>query len=110
MNSALHHLSKRKRVNKKLEVYPSPRFFIKWLDKLLILIAVIGPLMALPQLFLVYSAKDATGISALSWGSWAFMNIIWLAYGIVHKEKPIIVTYILWFLVNLLMAIAPFIY
>jgi uncharacterized protein with PQ loop repeat len=110
MRDSLEHISKRKRITKKLEEYPSKRFFIRLLDRLLLIIAIIGPIMALPQLIAVYSTQNATNISFLSWGSWALMNLFWLAYGIVHKEKPIIVAYILWFIVNTMMALAPILF
>lgn len=110
MHFDLHHLSKRKRLFKKFEKYPSDKKFIRFLDRLLIIIAVVGPIMAIPQLYQVYFYQNAAGISALSWFSWAAMNLIWLTYGFVHKEKPIIITYILWFIVNMMMAVAPFIF
>lgn len=110
MNSALHHISKRKRVLKKLEEYPSKRFWIRFLDRILIIIAVVGPLMSLPQLLEVYMNQNADNISFLSWSSWAFFNLIWLIYGIVHKERPIIITYTLWFIVNAMMAISVIIF
>ncbi|VVB80706.1 Uncharacterised protein [uncultured archaeon] len=110
MSESLHHISRRRRAMPKLESYPSKRLVIRLLDKLLIIIAIVGPLMALPQLIAVYGTHDADNISVISWSSWALMNLLWLAYGIVHKEKPIIITYILWFIVNGMMAIAPIIF
>lgn len=110
MNSALHHISKRKRFHQKLEEYPSKKFWIRLLDKFLIAIAVIGPLMAIPQLLDVYMNQNADNISFLSWASWSLFNLFWLAYGIVHREKPIIITYILWFIVNAMMALSALIF
>jgi uncharacterized protein with PQ loop repeat len=110
MSDSLHHISKRRRVTSKLEEYPSKRGIIRLLDRLLIIIAVVGPLMALPQLIAIYGSGNAENISSLSWGSWALMNLLWLAYGVVHKEKPIVITYALWFIVNTLMAISPWIF
>jgi len=110
MSSALHHISKRKRVVKKLEDYPSKRFWIRLLDRSLVAIAIIGPLMSLPQLLEVYMNKNADNIAFLSWASWAFFNLFWLAYGIAHKDKPIIITYILWLIVNTMMAVSVLIF
>lgn len=110
MSESLHHISRRRRSASRLEDYPSKRLIIRLLDKLLIIIAVVGPLMALPQLIAVYGTGDAHNISFISWGSWALMNLLWLAYGVVHKEKPIIITYSLWFIVNGLMALSPMIF
>ena len=110
MQLELHHLSKRKRIHKKFEEYPSKKFWIRFLDRLLVVIAVVGPLVSIPQLWAVYSTHDAANISFFSWGLWALFNLVWLTYGIVHKEKPIIITYILWFFVNSAMAVAALIF
>ncbi len=96
----LHHLSKRKRVTKKLESYPSPRFFIRLLDRLLIVIAAIAPLFSIPQIWKVFSTQSAGDLSLISWLTWTIGDIPWIIYGFVHKEKPIIIGYLLWFLMN----------
>lgn len=110
MQNALHHISKRKRVTKKLEEYPSKRFWIRLFDRLLLTIAVIGPLTALPQVWNVYANHAVTGLAFSSWSLWAFFNLFWILYGFIHKEKPIIITYILWFLMNASVAIGILLY
>lgn len=100
MNNALHHISKRKRVNRKLEEYPSKKFWVGFLDRFLLCIAVIGPLTAIPQVWKVYFYHEVIGLSLFSWSSWAFFNLFWMLYGFVHRDRPIIITYILWFLMN----------
>ena len=104
------HISKRKRITKRLEEYPSKKFWIRFLDKLLVVIAIVGPLTALPQVWNVYVKQVVTGLSFTSWSLWAFFNLFWLAYGLVHKDKPIIITYFLWFLVNASVAIGILLY
>ena len=96
-----HHIHKRKRVHQKLEKYPHKIKWIRFLDKFLICIAVIGPLIALPQILQIFISGDATGVSSLSWGLYALFNIPWLIYGVAHKYKPIIVAYLLSFVANL---------
>ncbi len=96
----LHHLSARRRVHQKLESYPSENPKIKFLDKLLLVIAVIGPLVTIPQIIEIFETQDASNLSPLTWGMYCVFNILWFIYGIVHKEKPIMITYALWFLVN----------
>jgi uncharacterized protein with PQ loop repeat len=110
MNTGLHHLSKRKRITKNLEAYPSPKFWIRLLDRLLIVIAVIGPLTAVTQVWNVYKYHEVAGLSLFSWSSWAFFNIFWMLYGFVHKDKPIVTTYILWFLMNASVAVGIIIF
>jgi uncharacterized protein with PQ loop repeat len=54
--------------------------------------------------------KNASGVSPLTWGSFAFFNVFWLLYGLVHKEKPIIVAYSLWLFVNSIVTIGALLY
>jgi len=110
MQNALHHISKRKRVSNKLDEYPSKRFWIRLLDRLLVIIAVIGPLMGISQLWDIFYLKDVAGLSLISWASWTFFNLFWILYGFIHKEKPIIITYLLWFLLNLSIVIGILLY
>jgi len=106
----IHHIHKRKRVHEKLKPYPHENTWINFLDRLLIVVAVIGPLMALPQIMQIYIFKNAAGVSALSWGLYTFFNIPWIIYGVVHRYKPITLGYILWFIVNLAVTIGALIY
>lgn len=110
MQNALHHISRRKRVTKKLEEYPSKKFLVRIFDRILLTVAIIGPLTALPQVWNVYANHAVAGLSITSWSLWAFFNIFWIMYGFVHKEKPIILTYILWFLMNSSVAIGILLY
>jgi MtN3 and saliva related transmembrane protein len=111
MRNGQHHIHWRKRSShKKLEKYPHPHKGIRFLDKFLMVIAIVGPLMTLPQIWKIYSSHDATGVSTLTWSLYFFLGIPWLIYGIVHKEKPIIVAHILWLMVNLFVAIGALIY
>jgi len=96
----LHHFNIRKRVHKNLEQYPSINPKIKLLDDILLVVAFIGPLVTIPQIIQIFETKDVAGFSPITWGLYCVFNILWLLYGIVHKEKPIIITYILWFIMN----------
>ena len=57
-------------------------------------------MMAIPQIWEIYVMHNTAGVSVLTWGMMATFNIPWLIYGIVHKAKPLIVAYSLWFIVN----------
>lgn len=134
-NAGILHLSKRKRITEKLtllnevegvgdktlkkikrtlfsglEAYPSEKFWIALLDKLLMIVAIVSPLMSLPQAYNLYSSQSAGSLSLLSWSSWALFNIPWIIYGFVHKQKPIITMYILWFLMNMSIVIGIILY
>lgn len=96
----IHHIHQRKRIHEKAEQYPHPNKWINFLDNILLAAAIIGPLMNFPQIYKIYSEQIASGLSLISWSLYAICDIPWIIYGIVHKEKPIITAYILWFLTN----------
>ena len=108
--SGLHHINKRKRVYQKLQQYPHPKKSIRLLDRIMLIIAIIGPLFAIPQIYQIFWFKDAGGVSVLSFSFFSLFNILWIFYGIVHKEKPLIITYVLWFVVNLIILVGASIY
>jgi len=59
-------------------------------------IAVIEPLMTLPQVYQIWVMKQAEGVSGLTWGLYLIAAVIWLLYGLQLKDKPIIISSILW--------------
>ncbi len=60
-NIGMHHLHKRKRVHEKLEKYPHPEKFKRFIDKVIYVFAIVGPLMNLPQLYKIWGDKTAQG-------------------------------------------------
>ena len=72
--------------------------------------AVVHPLTALPQVFAIYTTQIVTGISLLTWVGFMLIGLIFLAYGCVHRLRPIIVTQVLWFVVDLLVIIGIILY
>ena len=59
-------------------------------------IAVIEPLMTLPQVYEIWVMKKAEGVSGLTWGLYLIAAVIWLLYGLQLKDKPIIISSVLW--------------
>ena len=100
MHKEVYHIQKRKRVYKKLEEYPSKRKWIRRLDKLILSLAFIGPVVELPQLIKIFLEKTAAGVSLFTWFFFVIFSIPWLFYGIVHKDKPIIVIHLLWIIID----------
>ena len=108
---SLHHLHARKRFSgKALHPFPAISRVIRILDKVVYAAGIIAIIMMFPQLQLIYMEKNAAGIAPITWITLAILNIPWIIYGIVHKEKPIVLVYILWFIVNTLVFIGAVIY
>tara|TARA_Y100000310_G_scaffold345539_1_gene466243 strand:- start:13420 stop:13755 length:336 start_codon:yes stop_codon:yes gene_type:complete len=106
----LHHIHQRKRKKENVHPYPSKDKWIYLLDKFLIFVAVLAPLMTLPQILRIIQEQSAAGVSLLTWILFTLFTITWILYGIVHKEKPIIISYVLWFLADLAVVILALMY
>jgi len=106
----LHHLHLRKRILRNLEPFPARSAWKRGLDRTVLTVGIIGPLASVPQILKIYLLQDATGISIISWSVWALLDIPWIVYGVVHHERPIVVTYFLWFLVNILVSVGAMVY
>lgn len=69
---------------------------------LVYLLGIVAPLAIIPQVFLIWFYQDASSVSILSWSLFSVAAFSWLGYGILHKEKPLILSYSLWFVLDLI--------
>jgi len=91
-------------------VQAEPKKLEKIIDKLIYPAGLLGPIFALPQLFEVWIHKSAKELSLTTWLSWLILSFIWLAYGLIHKNRPIIVSNILWIIIEAGITMAIIIY
>lgn len=80
------------------------------LDRVMMVAAFIHPLTAMPQVYAIYATQDATGVSLATWLGFMVLGLVFLSYAIVHKIKPMIVTQVLWYVVDLLIVIGVLLY
>lgn len=106
----LHHLHLRKRIHKDLEPFPARTAWLRLLDRVVLAVGIIGPLTTIPQILKIFILEDAAGVSVISWGTWMILDIPWIIYGIVHRERPIAVTYTLWLFMNAAVFVEAVIY
>lgn len=106
----LHHHHIRKRIHHKYEEYPHPHKFKRFIDRAIYVVGIVGPLMTIPQIVKIWVYQNASGVSLASWIAFSITSSFWLMYGIVHKEKPIIITYALWVLLKISIVIGILLY
>jgi uncharacterized protein with PQ loop repeat len=107
----MHYLGLRHKHERREGLKPQPRSpYIVFLDKLTFVVGVIGPFTVLPQIYSIYSTKSAVGVSLATWALIFIVTFPWILYGIAHKEKSIIVSFILWEVVNLAVVIGVLLY
>lgn len=60
----------------------------------MIAIGISAPVTTIPQLIQVWTERRVEGLSVVTWVSYAIFAGSWLVYGIINKQKPIIITQI----------------
>jgi uncharacterized protein with PQ loop repeat len=75
--------------------------YVAFLDRLTFVAGIIGPFTVLPQIYSIFSTHSAQGVSLLTWALIFIVTFPWILYGVAHKDKSIIVSFILWEVVNL---------
>lgn len=111
MNHFLNHWHRRKIAkNQEDGKVQYPNLKIATLDELVMFVAVFGPLANIPQIIRVFAEKSAEGLSIMSWTFYVLFNVAWIAYGLIHKEKPIIISSSLWMLTQIIVLIGIVIY
>ena len=109
-NPGLHHFHRRKRIYLKHEPYPHPDKWKRLIDKLVYVVGIAGPVMTLPQVTKIWLNKNAAGISLPTWITYAAASLIWTVYGVIHKDKPITISSLMFVVVNLLVVVGALIY
>lgn len=100
--SALHiHIHHKRRQGKKKRVV---------FDFGMYAIALMGPIMALPQLQEVLIKRHVSGVSIVTWGSFAILSIFWIGFAYAHKEKPLLMNATANLIVNSLIVIGIVLY
>lgn len=110
MSHVFHHLHKRKRIHQQLEQFPHPNTFKRFMDHMIYVIGIVAPLMGSLQAIKIWKEQTAAGIALPTFVFNVIANVFWLLYGILHKEKPIIVMYTLWFIVNVTIVVGTLLY
>lgn len=100
MSLSLFHLHKRKRIHQKKEQYPHPHPHKRLVDSLVYGVGLFAPLLTAQQSYKIHSEQTADGVSLFTFAGFVFVNIIWLWYGLLHKEKPIVLMYALLLIFN----------
>lgn len=69
-------------------------------DKFIAVVGLIGPIMTTPQIINVWVHHHVEGLAIASWGTYVMTSSFWLIYGILHKERAIILVNTAWILAN----------
>lgn len=70
------------------------------MDRFMYAVALIAPFLTVPQLMRVWQTNGTQGVSIITWGGYACVSVMWFIYALRHKEKPLMLTHFLLFLLN----------
>lgn len=75
-----------------------------------LIFSVLGPIMTIPQFIRIFISHDAGSLSIWTWGTYLFLSFFWLNYGLLIKNKPIILSNICGLIVNALVVLGIIFY
>lgn len=84
-----HHHASRRRTHQHKK---ARSIWLALVDKSVYIIAIIAVMANVPQLMNIWVGKNLAGVSLLSWVGFLVGSLFWLWYGVLHKERPIIIT------------------
>jgi len=68
--------------------------------KLGYMVGLVGPFTALPQVLNIWTCHQAGGISLWSSVGVSVIATFWLAYGIILRDGPIVISSLLWVILD----------
>ncbi len=83
---------------------------VERIDRAALVVGVFQPLTALPQIWEIFRTGSADNVSLWAWLASALSGLVFLWYGIAHKLQPIIITQILWFVLQMIVVVEILIY
>lgn len=72
--------------------------------------AVLMPMTTIPQIYLLYSSKNAAGLSLAMWVLYTIGCIPFLLFGYIYKHRQIVVLNTLWLIVQVVMIVGILLY
>ena len=87
-HALIHHRLSRKKLTKTV-------------DSMAYVVGVGGNIAVVPQIVKAWES-DAPGLAVTTWALFTLIGFIWLAYAVLHKQKPLIVAQTVGITCNLL--------
>ena len=73
----------------------------KNIDRLTLIIGLGMPIVSLAQLYSVITTPDISSVSLITWAYFTFQAGVFAIFSIKHMQKPLIITYIPLFVIQL---------
>lgn len=70
------------------------------IDRVTLVFAVIIPFITIPQILQLWNNKSSANVSLITWIAFLINAVVWLVYGVIHKDKLIIINSALWIILE----------
>lgn len=94
----------------KLRIFSSKGKFARYFSNYMFIIAIIVPLMTIPQAIKIWAFKSAEDVSLITWIAFLISAISWLIHSIIHKDRVLMINSILWVVLESIVIIGVVIY
>jgi uncharacterized protein with PQ loop repeat len=68
----------------------------KRFERFMLVFATVEPIATIPQIIEVWKPGGTRGVSLVTWLFYTLTSVVWLIYGILQKDKPLIISGVLW--------------
>ncbi|MBU1103897.1 MAG: hypothetical protein KJ600_05045 [Nanoarchaeota archaeon] len=82
----------------------------KLLEFMIYFVGFLGTILTLPQAYKIWVTQSAVGEYITSWVALTLFTPFWILYGVLHKKKSLVMTYVVWFVVNVIVLIGIALY
>ncbi len=82
----------------------------KFINRIIIVAAVLEPMFVLPQVIQIFRDKSAEGVSIITWLGLSVLTGMWVWYAYVNKEKMVLLYQGLFFTFNTMVIVGALIY
>jgi uncharacterized protein with PQ loop repeat len=71
-----------------------------YLDRVMPLVAIGEPMMAIPQAYKIIQTHEAAAISVVAWAGYEILAAVWLWYGFSRQDRYIVLHQSCWIVVQ----------
>jgi MtN3 and saliva related transmembrane protein len=85
----------------------------RWADripKIAYVVALCGPMSSVPQMWEIWWDRNASGVSLVTWTLFLLTSVVWLLYGVVKRDRPLIISNSLWVAAEAIIMAGAFLY
>lgn len=105
--SRYHH---NKQLKKKRTLVVKKSAHTQLVDRATFVAAILEPVITIPQATVIFQHHTAAGVSLSTWVGYDVLTCVWIWYGIVHKERIILMYQSLFMIVQTAVIIGGLMY